>query len=67
MAAYKASKTQLKSLVALGIEHSQYITYDEAGRLLEQAGWTRDGREEDPYRQPGAAEALDELTAYRNR
>ncbi len=47
MAEYKASKTQLKALDALGIEHSNYISYNTAGELLEAAGWTRDGRGED--------------------
>lgn len=46
MSEYRASKTQQKRLTALGIKFSQYITYNDAGKLLEAAGWTRDGREE---------------------
>ncbi len=49
MSEYKASKTQLRKLDELNIEHSQYMTYREAGQLLQAAGWTFDGRTQEVH------------------
>lgn len=43
MKQYPASKTQLKALDQLGIDHPAGIGHRDAGVLLEHAGWYASG------------------------